>query len=306
MKLLYTPGAFLGSQWGCLRRQLISTAVPLFVTSVGVWPDPRLLRHSPLDHAQVLLWALLVASLRSHSQWAPQASGIISSAGPSSGHCLSAALRRLGRPSLRGLRGQLWLASFLPLPVLSLGPRAFQPARVSWPPRPARALVSVRSNLKKESVRRRKRFECPLPGIVNCYFSIVRLVAADQRTRISGTSCSPCSIPKASCVPISPSLISIAPRLDVAWSWLARPGLVMCGLVWCDRRLYHDMFGPGMVWQFLPTILWCWVLVLKRQRPAFPLPLVLLPLLPSLPLPPACSLFRHTPHTFRGPIGSST
>eukprot|EP00959_Pyramimonas_sp_CCMP1952_P001594 32926-Pyramimonas_sp.AAC.1 len=54
---------------------------------------------------------------------------------------------------------------------------------------------------------------------------------------------------------------------------------------------------------FLPAILWCWVLVLTRQRPASP-PLVssfLLPLPP--PVPPS---LWHTPNTFRGPIGSST
>ena len=65
---------------------------------------------------------------------------------------------------------------------------------------------------------------------------------------------------------------------------------------------------------FFPTILWCWVLVLKRQRPAFPL--LLLPLLPPpviitlkvsiVPLLSAGPPFRHTPHTLRGPLGSST
>eukprot|EP00959_Pyramimonas_sp_CCMP1952_P256789 5364786-Pyramimonas_sp.AAC.1 len=43
--------------------------------------------------------------------------------------------------------------------------------------------------------------------------------------------------------------------------------------------------------------MWCWVLVLKRQRPASH----------SLSVPPPLRApFRHTPHTVRGPRGSST
>ena len=240
----------MGSQWGCLGRQLVSTAVRRFVAFFGVWPNSRVLRQR--------LSGPRTSCSSGTSCRQPAFSQPVGAPGQRNDFGRWSQQRPLSIGGSVGWVGHPYGdcgASFcshpvpLPFPVLPLGPRAFQPARVSWP-RPAQALVSVRSNLKKESVMRRKRFECPLPGIVNCYFSIVRLVAADQRTRISGTSCSPCSIPKASCVPISPSLISIAPRLDVAWSWLARPGLVMCGLVWCDRRLYHDMFGPGMVWHF--------------------------------------------------------
>eukprot|EP00959_Pyramimonas_sp_CCMP1952_P420987 8818884-Pyramimonas_sp.AAC.1 len=51
-----------------------------------------------------------------------------------------------------------------------------------------------------------------------------------------------------------------------------------------------------------------WARVLQRQRPASlpSSPLLLLPLLPSPPTLASAIRIWHTPHTCRGPIGSST
>ena len=78
------------------------------------------------------------------------------------------------------------------------------------------------------------------------------------------------------------------------------------------KREAHDLRFEGFFFVFLlqgstqtpfcwisgfvlfPTILWCWVLVLKRRRPAFSSPLLLLPLLLLL-LPPPSSGYRSVP-----------
>ena len=74
---------------------------------------------------------------------------------------------------------------------------------------------------------------------------------------------------------------------------------------------HSEVRGPPTF--FTPTILRCWAFVLKRQRPASlllssPSSLLLSSCLCSSSSLSSSALVtaQHTPHTFRGPIGSST